>query len=92
MAGRRLVDIRGNRRSRSPGTEQRLTESWVLFGSVNAQFASKNLDSSERFSFGGPYGMRAYPIGEAPADAGVDADRRDPSTRFWLQFVKYWSS
>jgi len=159
--------------------QQRLTDSWVLFSSVSAQFASKNLDSSESFSFGGPYGMRAYPIGEAPADAGVlgtvelrynmpapanlgalqwqffydhgnvtlhkdpwdsyvafggpnkyvlqdagiglnlyrensmlvtftaahkigsnpdpglngvDADGRDSSTRFWLQFVKYWSS
>ncbi len=157
--------------------QQRIGGNWVLYGAVNAQFASKNLDSSESFSFGGPYGMRAYPVGEAPADAGVlatlelrynmpapadlgalqwqifvdhgnvtlhknswdsyaafgapdryvlkdagiglnlyrensllvmfsaahkigsnpnpgldgvDADGRDSSTRFWLQFVKYW--
>jgi hemolysin activation/secretion protein len=51
--------------------QQRLSDSWVLFGQVTAQFASKNLDSSESLSFGGPYGVRAYPVGEAPADAGV---------------------
>ncbi len=51
--------------------QQRLTDSWVLFGSVTAQFASKNLDSSESLTFGGPQAVRAYPVGEAPADAGV---------------------
>jgi hemolysin activation/secretion protein len=51
--------------------QQRLVGDFVLYGSVSAQFASKNLDSSESFSFGGPSGVRAYPTGEAPADAGV---------------------
>jgi hemolysin activation/secretion protein len=51
--------------------QQRLIDDFVLYGSVNAQFASKNLDSSESMSFGGPSGVRAYPVGEAPADAGV---------------------
>jgi hemolysin activation/secretion protein len=51
--------------------QQRLIDDFVLYGSVNAQFASKNLDSSESLSFGGPSGVRAYPVGEAPADAGV---------------------
>jgi hemolysin activation/secretion protein len=51
--------------------QQRLADNWVLYGSVNAQFTSTNLDSSESFSFGGPSGVRAYPTGEAPADAGV---------------------
>jgi hemolysin activation/secretion protein len=32
------------------------------------QLASKNLDSSEDFILGGPYGVRSYPQGEAPAD------------------------
>ena len=27
-----------------------------------------------------------------PGLNGVDAAGRDSSTRFWLQFVKYWSS
>ncbi len=51
--------------------QQRLSADWVLYASVNAQLASKNLDSSESLSFGGPTGVRAYPVGEAPADAGV---------------------
>jgi hemolysin activation/secretion protein len=50
--------------------QQRLADDWVLYGSVTAQIASKNLDSSESMSFGGPNGVRAYPTGEAPADAG----------------------
>ena len=33
----------------------------MLYGSVSAQIASKNLDSSESMAFGGPYGVRAYP-------------------------------
>jgi hemolysin activation/secretion protein len=51
--------------------QQRIAENWVLFGSLTAQLASKNLDSSESLSFGGPSGVRAYPVGEAPADEGV---------------------
>jgi hypothetical protein len=45
----------------------------VGFGHLS-EFASKNLDGSESFSFGGP-GVRAYPVGEAPAGAGVLATR-----------------
>jgi hemolysin activation/secretion protein len=43
----------------------------VLYAQVAAQLASKNLDSSESFVFGGPSGVRAYPVGEAPADQGA---------------------
>ena len=50
--------------------QQRLFGNWVLYGQVTAQLASKNLDSSESFAFGGPSGVRAYPVGEAPADQG----------------------
>ena len=35
-----------------------------------AQIAEKNLDSSEKFSLGGPSGVRAYPGGEASGDEG----------------------
>jgi len=38
--------------------------------SWTAQLASGNLDSSEKFYLGGPYGVRAYPTGEASGDAG----------------------
>ena len=39
-----------------------------LFGT--SQFASKNLDSSEKLSLGGASGIRAYPVGEATGDEG----------------------
>jgi hemolysin activation/secretion protein len=51
--------------------QQRLIGDFVLFGQVTAQLASKNLDSSESFAFGGPSGVRAYPVSEAPADEGA---------------------
>ncbi len=35
---------------------------------LSGQAAKKNLDSSEKFSLGGAYGVRAYPQGEAAAD------------------------
>lgn len=34
------------------------------------QLSTKNLDSSEKFSLGGPFGVRAYPVNEALADQG----------------------
>ena len=38
--------------------------------SLDGQWASKNLDPSEKFSLGGPEGVRAYPVGEAAGDDG----------------------
>jgi hemolysin activation/secretion protein len=49
---------------------QRVTEKVSLYGSINGQFASKNLDISEKMGLGGPYAVRAYPVGEADADEG----------------------
>ena len=43
--------------------------SWVTF--ANGQMANKNLDSSEKMSLGGAYGVRAYPPGEASGDQGL---------------------
>jgi hemolysin activation/secretion protein len=40
----------------------------ALYLSVNGQWASKNLDSAEQMSLGGPYGVRAYPVSEAIGD------------------------
>ncbi|MDP1525330.1 MAG: ShlB/FhaC/HecB family hemolysin secretion/activation protein [Rhodocyclaceae bacterium] len=42
----------------------------ILFGRVSAQWAGKNLDSSEGFSLGGANGVRAYPSGEGNGDEG----------------------
>ena len=42
-----------------------------LFLAFSGQWASKNLDSSEKFSMGGPYGVRGYPSPESPSDCAV---------------------
>jgi hemolysin activation/secretion protein len=50
---------------------QRLSYAGSLWFSLNGQYASKNLDSSEQFSLGGPNGVRAYPVLEASGDEGL---------------------
>ena len=52
---------------------QRVTERVSLYAAINGQFASKNLDISEKMGLGGPYAVRAYPVGEAYADEGYAA-------------------
>nr|WP_255539174.1 ShlB/FhaC/HecB family hemolysin secretion/activation protein [Polynucleobacter sp. MWH-Loch1C5] len=49
---------------------QRATERLSLQLLGNAQWASKNLDGSEKIPLGGPTGIRAYPVGEASGDEG----------------------
>ena len=49
---------------------QNVTETFSLYGKVQGQVASKNLDISEKMELGGAYGVRAYPEGEAFADDG----------------------
>jgi hemolysin activation/secretion protein len=49
---------------------QNVTETFTLNASVNGQFASKNLDVSEKMELGGMAAVRAYPEGEAYADQG----------------------
>jgi hemolysin activation/secretion protein len=44
---------------------------WLASAKARGQHASKNLDSSERFSLGGLGGVRAYPGGEATGDEGA---------------------
>lgn len=50
---------------------QALPNKDYLFFGMQGQFASKNLDSSEKFSLGGPNGVRAYPSPESPSDSGL---------------------
>lgn len=50
---------------------QRLTQNTTLWLSWQGQLSSKNLDSSEDFSLGGPQGVRAYPNYEAQGDQGM---------------------
>lgn len=49
---------------------QRLTDTNTLSLAWSGQEASKNLDSSEKFTLGGSTGVRAYPQGEANGDSG----------------------
>ncbi len=49
---------------------QRITDAFSLYGAVNGQVASKNLDISEKMYLGGIDGVRAYPQGEAFGDEG----------------------
>ena len=41
-----------------------------LYFTLNAQLASRNLDSSEKMTFGGPSAVRAYGVGSALGDTG----------------------
>jgi hemolysin activation/secretion protein len=49
---------------------QRISDNDSLWLALSAQWASKNLDSSEKFVLGGASGVRAYPQGEAIGDQG----------------------
>ncbi|WGY69979.1 ShlB/FhaC/HecB family hemolysin secretion/activation protein [Burkholderia cepacia] len=44
-----------------------------VYAQASAQLASRNLDSSEKFSLGGPYGVRAYALGAGSGDQGWQA-------------------
>ncbi len=54
--------------------DQRLGGPAFLRVRVNSQVSLANLDSSEQFALGGPYGVRAYPVNEALGDRGVTAN------------------
>lgn len=49
---------------------QKIDENSNLLLAFRGQLASKNLMSAEKFSLGGPEGVRAYPTGEALGDEG----------------------
>ncbi len=68
---------------------QRVTQKVSLFGSLRGQFASYNLDSSQKFILGGPTGIRAYPVGEAPGDEGHTLTLE---TRCDLPFMPSWAA
>jgi hemolysin activation/secretion protein len=50
---------------------QKLNDKWSLYGRLAGQMSDKNLNSSEKMSLGGAYGVRAYPQGEASGDVGL---------------------
>jgi hemolysin activation/secretion protein len=47
---------------------QTVTDKFFLYGAVNGQLPSKNLDISEKMELGGAAAVRAYPEGEAFGD------------------------
>jgi hemolysin activation/secretion protein len=49
---------------------QNIWDDISLYSNFSGQVASKNLDSSEQLSLGGPNAIRAYPVGEGSADEG----------------------
>lgn len=49
---------------------QNLPAGLTLLATVSGQWADRELDSSESFTLGGPYGVRAYPQGEAAGSKG----------------------
>jgi hemolysin activation/secretion protein len=49
---------------------QALSDGWDVNFLASGQIADGNLDSYEKFSLGGPTGVRAYPAGEALGDDG----------------------
>jgi hemolysin activation/secretion protein len=50
---------------------QSLGNNFNLLARGAGQWADKNLDSSEGYSLGGPYGVRGWPVGEARGDKGI---------------------
>lgn len=44
---------------------------WQIRAALTGQWADGNLDSSERFSLGGPDRIRAYPVNEGNGDQGL---------------------
>jgi hemolysin activation/secretion protein len=60
---------------------QAISAAWRASVAYTAQRAFDNLDSSEKFSVGGPAGVRAYPVGEA---AGDDAHVVQAELRYYV--------
>jgi hemolysin activation/secretion protein len=48
-----------------------LGQAFDLYIGLSGQLAGKNLDPSEKFSLGGPNGVRSYPQGEGVGDSGL---------------------
>ncbi len=64
---------------------QNINDRTSLYLSASAQWASKNLDSSEKMALGGPGAVRAYPPGEASSDRAqiFTAELRRTLNRQW---------
>lgn len=63
---------------------QALGAGFDAYGRFSAQWANKNLDSSQKFGLGGKNGVRAYPSGEGYGDEGhfVQTELRYAMSKF----------
>jgi hemolysin activation/secretion protein len=70
---------------------QRIVDDHALYLVVGGQWASKNLDASEKLSLGGARAVRAYPSGEVLADEGVigAVEWRWSVNEAWTPYVFY---
>lgn len=50
---------------------QFLPHRFTLYTRLYTQWASQNLDSSQKLSLGGPYGLRGWPVAEGQGDSGL---------------------
>jgi hemolysin activation/secretion protein len=64
---------------------QTIAGPFAIYVGVKGQWASKNLDITEKMELGGAYGVRAYPEGEAYGDEGYVATVEG---RLWLPRVE----
>jgi len=72
--------------------EQRLGNNRLsLYTAFSGQLASGNLDRSEKFILGGPFGVRAYPVSEGAGDNGLlfTAELRHQPTSALQLFIFY---
>ncbi|HYG28105.1 MAG TPA: ShlB/FhaC/HecB family hemolysin secretion/activation protein, partial [Caulobacteraceae bacterium] len=52
------------------GLTRAVASGWMFDALARGQFATRNLDSSQQFSLGGPAGVRGYPLAEGSGDDG----------------------
>lgn len=79
--GHRATDGAFNKWEGQLSRLQGLTRDWSLYASVSRQWASRNLDSAEKMSMGGPNGVRAYAASEGASD---QATLVSTELRWWL--------
>jgi hemolysin activation/secretion protein len=60
---------------------QAVSKTVSLYASLSQQLATRNLDSAEKMTLGGPRGVRAYPTAEGSSD---EATLFNGELRYWL--------
>lgn len=60
---------------------QSITRTVSLYGSLSQQLSTRNLDSAEKMTLGGPRGVRAYPTAEGASD---EATLFSGELRYWI--------